>query len=529
MAKANRFKQNDNKNAICYYRYSDKVQRDVSIEQQQEAARKFASEKGLHIIKEYADRAISGTRKDRPAFQRMLLEAEKLRPAYLIVWKTDRFSRDRFDAVRAKGHLRECGVRIEYIAEPMPEDEGARIILESIEEAIAEQFIINHSQNVVRGLKYNAENALYNGRVRLGYKGERNKRYEVDPATAPVVKKIYREYADGVPMQKIADELNNAGIRTTKGGRFSVNSLRWILQNEAYLGIYKWGDIAVEDGLPAIIDRALFDDVQKRLAKNRRGGRPAAKPKAEDDKDIDYWLTGHIYCGKCGGTMNGMSGTSKTGKTYYYYTCQAHRKRNGRCPKKNVRKERVESIVAYAMRTLLDDGALILLIADRCYQYYQQQNETEDYEYAILADIKEVERKLENILRAIEDGIYNDTTQKRMEELEAQNELLHKELEAERGRQKLLITPEQIVRYLNGFKEKIDGETGDDAMRERLLEMMVDKIHVYDDKVVITFYFTENREYQFDEVEQRQKTLQRILRIMETPKDTGTGGWDFFG
>ena len=227
--------------------------------------------------------------------------------------------------------------------------------------------------------------------------------------------------------------------------------------------------------------------------------------------------------------MNGMSGTSKTGKTYYYYTCQAHRKRNGRCPKKNVRKERVESIVAYAMRTLLDDGALILLIADRCYQYYQQQNETEDYEYAILADIKEVERKLENILRAIEDGIYNDTTQKRMEELEAQNELLHKELEAERGRQKLLITPEQIVRYLNGFKEKIDGETGDDAMRERLLEMMVDKIHVYDDKVVITFYFTENREYQFDEVEQRQKTLQRILRIMETPKDTGTGGWDFFG
>ena len=234
MAKANRFKQNDNKNAICYYRYSDKVQRDVSIEQQQEAARKFASEKGLHIIKEYADRAISGTRKDRPAFQRMLLEAEKLRPAYLIVWKTDRFSRDRFDAVRAKGHLRECGVRIEYIAEPMPEDEGARIILESIEEAIAEQFIINHSQNVVRGLKYNAENALYNGRVRLGYKGERNKRYEVDPATAPVVKKIYREYADGVPMQKIADELNK-DFRSIPCGGFCRTKHTWEYINGATL------------------------------------------------------------------------------------------------------------------------------------------------------------------------------------------------------------------------------------------------------------------------------------------------------
>ena len=74
--------------------------------------------------------------------------------------------------------MREFGVKIEYVAETMPEDEAERALIEGIEEALAEHFIIQHSKNVTRGLTYNAEKAMYNGHKILGYKGKPNQRYE---------------------------------------------------------------------------------------------------------------------------------------------------------------------------------------------------------------------------------------------------------------------------------------------------------------------------------------------------------------
>ena len=173
MGAATRFVQNPGNNAICYYRYSSDAQRDVSILQQKDAAHEYAEHHGYHIIKEYDDPAYSGTRDDRPAFQLMLYEIEKLRPAYLILWKTDRLSRDRIDAVVAKKRLRECGVKIVYVAESIPDDdEATQILMESIYEAMAASFIVSHRKNVVRGMTYNAVNALYNGIKILGYIGK---------------------------------------------------------------------------------------------------------------------------------------------------------------------------------------------------------------------------------------------------------------------------------------------------------------------------------------------------------------------
>ena len=123
MGAAKRFTQNPGRNAICYYRYSSEAQRDASIEQQQEIAHEYASAHGLRIIKEYADRAISGTRDDRPDYNLMLYEVTKLKPAYLILWKTDRLSRDRYDSVVAKKTLRDNGVKIVYTGQTVPDDE----------------------------------------------------------------------------------------------------------------------------------------------------------------------------------------------------------------------------------------------------------------------------------------------------------------------------------------------------------------------------------------------------------------------
>lgn len=518
MGAVTRFVQNPGSNAICYYRYSSDAQRDVSIVQQKDAAHEYAEHHGYHIIKEYDDPAYSGTRDDRPAFQLMLYEVEKLRPAYLILWKTDRLSRDRIDAVMAKKRLRECGVKIVYVAESIPDDdEATQILMESIYEAMAASFIVSHRKNVVRGMTYNAENAFYNGVKMLGYVGEVDHKYEIDQATAPTVRRIFKEYTEGVPMQKICDSLNNAGQKTVRGNRFTVNSLRNILVNRAYIGEYKFGKTLIPDGMPRLIDDETFQKAQAKLEANKRGGKGAIKKLHPEIEIEDYWLTGKICCGLCGGTMQGVSGTSRSGNLYYYYSCINYRKHT--CTLKYQRKELMEKIVLYILDDLINDPALRIIIAEKCYAYHQAQNDDNGaYEASIRAQLKDVEGKLNNLVKAIEAGIFNSTTAERMNVLENQKSMLNDALLAEQNRKKCDLTLNTIVKFLSSLV----GDINNPDTRRRLLEFFIDKIYVYPDKMVLTFYYTDDRrELPFEETVRLIDNRQKIFDIMNSPRPEG--------
>lgn len=516
MGAATRFTQNPGNNAICYYRYSSDAQRDVSIAQQQEAAQEYAKSHGYHIIKEYDDHAISGTRDDRPGFQLMLYEVEKLRPAYLILWKTDRLSRDRIDAVIAKKRLRECGVKIVYVAEAIPDDdEATQIIMESIYEAMAASFIVSHRKNVMRGLNYNAENALYNGVKVLGYTGKPNQKYEIDENAAPIVHRIFREYVDGSPLQKICNGLNESGLKTNNGKPFTVNSLRRILTNRSYIGEYKYGDVLIADGMPRLIDDETFQAAQARLDANKRGGKGAVKKIHPETQIEDYWLTGKIYCGLCGGTLQGVSGTGKKGGLYYYYSCKNHRKHQ--CELKNQRKELLEKIVRYTLNDLIHDPVLRILIAEKCYEYYCGQNDDNgSYEASLQGQLKEVESKLTNIMQAIEAGIFNATTAERMKVLENQKSMLSDALLAEQNRQKFNLKLSDIIKYLDSFVGNVD----DPDTRCKLLDILIDKIYIYPDKMILTFFYSDDqRELNFEEVQRIIENQQNIFSILNSKPD----------
>lgn len=518
MGAVTRFVQNPGSNAICYYRYSSDAQRDVSIVQQKDAAHEYAEHHGYHIIKEYDDPAYSGTRDDRPAFQLMLYEVEKLRPAYLILWKTDRLSRDRIDAVMAKKRLRECGVKIVYVAESIPDDdEATQILMESIYEAMAASFIVSHRKNVVRGMTYNAENAFYNGVKMLGYVGEVDHKYEVDQATAPTVRRIFKEYTEGVPMQKICDSLNNAGQKTVRGNKFTVNSLRNILVNRAYIGEYKFGKTLIPDGMPRLIDDETFQKAQAKLEANKRGGKGAIKKLHPEIEIEDYWLTGKICCGLCGGTMQGVSGTSRSGNLYYYYSCINYRKHT--CTLKYQRKELMEKIVLYILDDLINDPALRIMIAEKCYAYHQAQNDDNGaYEASIRAQLKDVEGKLNNLVKAIEAGIFNSTTAERMNVLENQKSMLNDALLAEQNRKKCDLTLNTIVKFLSSLV----GDINNPDTRHRLLDFFVDKIYVYPDKMVLTFYYTDDRrELPFEETIRLIDNRKKIVDMMNSPRPEG--------
>lgn len=509
------FKQNPGNSAICYYRYSSDAQRDCSIEQQKEAAWEYAEKNGLEIIEEYMDPGYSGTRSDRPDYQRMLYEVETLRPANLILWKTDRLARDREDLVYAKVRLRRCGVKIHYVAEAVPEDDVTQILVESIYEAMAETYSVNLRQNVLRGLTYNAERCLYNGNLVLGYIGEKNKPYRIDEKSAEIVKQIFEEYADGKPKQRIVDDLNRKGLRTVRGNLFTINSISHILSNNAYIGVYKYGDIIKEGGMPRIIEDELFEKVQERIKKNQRGGKGAIK-KLNPNADIaDYLLSGKLFCMECDSPMTGTSGKGKGGDLFYYYTCSGHRKK--RCDMQSKKKHLLEKITRKVLQDLLSDGAYRIILAEEIYSHYQNQNDRRAYIDSLKARVAETDKKLKNIVKAIENGIFNDSTAERMTELESEKKSLQKEIAVEENKQKYRLTRNQIIRFLDSFA----GDINNSEKFKHILELFVAKIYVTNNgKMLFTFYYSNDRkEVDIKEMEEYLDRVRKTNELMNIPSN----------
>lgn len=93
-------------NAVIYARYSSDNQREESIEGQLRECMAFAESKGLTVIESYIDRALSAKIDNRPKFQRMIKESIKQKFEAIIVWKSDRFSRNRYDSAHYKAQLK---------------------------------------------------------------------------------------------------------------------------------------------------------------------------------------------------------------------------------------------------------------------------------------------------------------------------------------------------------------------------------------------------------------------------------------
>ena len=196
----------------------------------------------------------------------------------VLVWKLDRFARNRYDSAHYKAQLKKYGVRVLSATENISEGpEG--IILESLLEGMAEYCSAELSEKVIRGHTENALKCKYNGGTpTFGYTIDNDWHYQIDPRTAPVVLEIFTRYGNGETMKGIRDYLNDTGVITVRGKAVDLNFVAAILHNRKFLGEYKYREIVIPDGIPAIVPRELFDRVQSKLAKNKKA---PARHKAE--------------------------------------------------------------------------------------------------------------------------------------------------------------------------------------------------------------------------------------------------------
>lgn len=458
--------------AVIYARYSCDHQREESIEGQLRECRAFADKKGITVLDVYIDRAMSAKTDNRPQFQKMIKDSGKGLFDAIIVWKLDRFARNRYDSAHYKALLRKNGVKVVSATEVI--SEGAEgIILESVLEGFAEYYSAELSEKVIRGMKENAYKCKYNGSfVPIGYVIDDDKHYQIDHLTAPYVKDAFEMYANGMMIKDIVEYLNSKGIRSQHGKPIIKTKVTAMFNNSKYRGQYKYRDVVIEDGVPRIVSDELFHKVQQRLEKNKQS-RSRFKAKEE------YFLSTKLVCSHCGAFMVGESGTGKSGTIYNYYKCSNVKKHKG-CHKSSIRKSVAEKLVFEKVMTEMFTDDMIEDIAESLLKLQQRENTAVPLLQRQLADI---EKGIENMLNAMQAGILTKSTKKRLDELEAQKEKLELDIMREQIQTEIL-TKDQIIFRLRKSKE-LD-LTNDDNKRI-LIDTFISSINAYDDKLVVCF------------------------------------------
>ena len=495
--------------AVIYARYSSDNQREESIEGQIRECTSYAEKNDITIVKHYIDRAISAKTDNRPQFQQMIKDSDKKLYDIVLVWKLDRFARNRYDSARYKTQLKKNGVKLMSATEIISEGpEG--IILESVLEGYAEYYSADLAEKVVRGQTENILKGRCNGgRGTFGYTLDSERKFHIDPLASPFVLESFTKYRDGLTMKEIRDWLNENGIKNPVGGEFTYNSVEHMLKNRRYIGELKFRDVVVPDAIPPIVPLELFDDVQEKIAKNKKA---PARRKAEDD----YLLTTKLHCGCCGALMFGESGTSRTGEVHRYYKCATAKKKKG-CKKKTVRKQWLEDLVVnQTMQLVRDDAAMESIIAKVMELQDRENTNLPLYE----KQLRDAESGIQNMLNAIQAGILTSSTKERLEQLEETK----RELEARIAEEKLAkpkIKEEFIRFWLMRFR-KLDMSLKD--QRQALVDTFINSIYLYDDKVLIAFNYKEGTQtITFEEAAQAaSKENGSDLDCFTAPRKTST-------
>lgn len=500
--------------ARSYARYSSTNQREESIEGQLRASKEYAMRQDdMQITGEYTDRALSGKNAEkRTQFQRMIRDAERGLFDVLLVYKLDRFARNRYDAALYKAKLKKAGVKVISIMESIPE--GAEgIILESVLDGFAEYYSENLAENVRRGAKDTALAAKFNGgQTPYGYRVI-DGRLEVDEARAMVVKEVFERYVAGETYNVIFNSLNDRGLRTLKGKAFSRGSVASMLQNEKYIGDFVYNvsskdSVKIAGGCPSIISPELWAAAQKRRAA------ASGSPRRGKGAQV-YILSGKIICGICGETFHGIS-TVADGKIYTYY--RHNRPDNVKCTCENrfmMHRDDFDNKVFVAIRDNILNPITIQEIAAQAVAL--QEEGAGHADEATRAELSEVKTAISNIYKAIEAGVFSDGLNARLASLEGRAADLAESIVASVPPDDLL-TKEQIESYLSQF---MLGDINDVDFRRSVMSTFIKRIELEKDGTARIFlHYTAYDELETISFVFNNQGLAQVLKPIN-PQDAG--------
>ena len=307
--------------AIGYFRAeADPVQGvSPSLAEQEAAFRLFCRQRDYQMAITFVE--TDGADETGSAeYQRMLDYIRKQGEPFLVAVKSlTHLNPDLEEAVRWLLELEDLGAKVVLIDEDSTDPLEAALQMWSAQRQVGER-----GEKVKEAMRMRAIQGRGLGRPPFGYRVGADKKLEVVPEEADTVELIYQLYLQNMGFRLIARYLNERGIATRKGGRWSIVGIRDILRNRAYLGTYARFGIRVPASHTPIIPTHIFDKVQEQLS---------AKPKPEGyGRRSPFLLSGLLYCGSCGNRMIGVSRHESWSRRkdeergegeYRYYQCQS--------------------------------------------------------------------------------------------------------------------------------------------------------------------------------------------------------------
>ena len=450
-----------------YLRYSSDRQQETSIEGQDEVCKHYCSFNGYEIVARYVDRAVSARKdvKKRKEFLRMIDDAKRGLFDAVVVYKLDRFSRNQFESAIYTKALTDAGVAIVSASEglsTMADDGGMSTFMVGVMNAFAVYYSDELSQKVSRGMRITAEKCQYNGgSVPPGFKIV-DKRFVVDEGKAPIVRKIFEDFASGCSMVSIIEKYSDH-MKLSKQG------LEHLLVNEKYIGVYKFGDVRVENGIPALIDEETFRKAGERLGKRKLGPRGR-----NGGINMDYLLTGKIFCGECGSAMTGSASKGRS-QTYHYYVCK-----DGSCKKRKVKKDAIEELVLEEARIFYRDEDLKRLFVSTFTKVFSKIMKGSVDERALLdVEIEKLENKKRKVLDAIvANPEISEDLRVRLGEVSAElSSLKRRRMEHESNLEALEVTEEDVAEFLDSIFAS--GEDDEFTVRN-IIDSLIQRVTVWD-------------------------------------------------
>jgi site-specific DNA recombinase len=463
--------------AVIYARYSSHRQSEVSIEQQVDECRAYAARNGLSVSRVYADRQISGRTDRRPEFQRMMRDAEKRDFRTVVSYKSNRVARNMLHALMYEEKLSKLGIDVVYVKEEFGNNAAGRFALRMMMN-MNQFYSENMAEDIKRGMYSGAKDGLVVSSIPLGYRKGEDGKFALDPQGAETVREIFARVASGATYAEIAADLNARRIRTSRGKPWQKTSFSIILSNEAYVGVYHFGSVRIEGGMPAILSKEEFDKVQEEVRNRRARNQPNRWQKS------DFLLTGKLFCGHCLSTMIGSSGTSRNGAKHHYYACQK-RNASASCDKKNIRRNAAERLVANAICEYILTPETIAWIADNA-MLHANEMQAQSAVKQVEAELAEIRKQLANLVNAAAQGIFNSTTQEKMLSLEAELKDAEERLALEK-RMLPTVTRENVVAWLEGFRSR---SHDDPAFKKELFDTFLEAAYLYDDRLRLVFNYT---------------------------------------
>jgi site-specific DNA recombinase len=430
--------------AVIYARYSSENQREASITDQVEVCRRYIERQGWTVAGVYDDAAISGASRMRPGFLRLLADAEARRFDVVVCEAIDRLGRKLADVADLYDRLTFARVEIHAISIGHVTQMHIGIM-----GTMAQMTLSDMRDKVRRGQLGRARAGRIPGGLAYGYEvvppppgakesGERR----IKPAEADIVRRIFRDYAAGVSPRKLASKLNAEHTPGPEGRPWIDTTIRGqvdrgtgLLNNTLYIGRLSWNRCSYvkdprtgrriarvnpraeweETEVPELrlVDQELWDQVKVRQTEARiEMGRDDDGNALNRTHRRQFLLSGLLRCGSCGGGYT-IIGEDR-------YGC-ATRRGKGTCDnRQTITRQRIEARVLGGLKErMLTPDLIEEFVRSFAEEMATQQREATGNQTRLNRDLAEVERRLQGVLRAIENGAWNDSLRDRLNDLEA--------------------------------------------------------------------------------------------------------------